>query len=153
MSVDRPQGLVEGSGRRGEPRRLDQMISARLDPDLVATLRCNRDQRDTAGNDLPRVIPPGDPGSDLIPSNRLASRARWLGQFTRAALLALLAHAAELSRTGSRRRRMRRRGPASAPPLSLGRPARRTPGRTSRWHRQIKAHRSRIRAQAHGRLH
>jgi plasmid stability protein len=39
MSVDRPQGLVEGSGRRGEPRRLDQMISARLDPDLVATLR------------------------------------------------------------------------------------------------------------------
>ena len=39
MSIDRPQGLVEGSGRRGEPRRLDQMISARLDPDLVATLR------------------------------------------------------------------------------------------------------------------
>jgi Ribbon-helix-helix protein, copG family len=39
MSVDRPHGLVEGSGRRGEPRRLDQMISARLDPDLVATLR------------------------------------------------------------------------------------------------------------------
>lgn len=39
MSVDRPQGLVEGSGRQGEPRRLDQMISARLDPGLVATLR------------------------------------------------------------------------------------------------------------------
>ena len=39
MSVDRPQGLIEGSGRRGEPRRLDQMISARLDPTLVAALR------------------------------------------------------------------------------------------------------------------
>jgi hypothetical protein len=39
MNVERPQGLVEGSGRRGEPRRLDQMVSARLDPDLVAMLR------------------------------------------------------------------------------------------------------------------
>jgi hypothetical protein len=39
MSVDRPQGLIEGSGRRGEPRRLDQMISARLDPTLVAALK------------------------------------------------------------------------------------------------------------------
>ncbi len=39
MSVDRPRDLVEGSERRGEPRRLDQMISARLDPTLVASLR------------------------------------------------------------------------------------------------------------------
>jgi antitoxin component of RelBE/YafQ-DinJ toxin-antitoxin module len=39
MSVDRPQGLVEGSGQQGEPRRLDQMISARLDPTLVASLK------------------------------------------------------------------------------------------------------------------
>ena len=39
MSDDRPQGLVEGSGRRGEPRRLVQMVSARLDPILVAALR------------------------------------------------------------------------------------------------------------------
>ena len=39
MTVDRPQGLVEGSGRRGESRRLDQMISARLDPPLVAALK------------------------------------------------------------------------------------------------------------------
>ncbi len=39
MSVERPQGLIEGSGRRGEPRRLDQMVSARLDPELVATLK------------------------------------------------------------------------------------------------------------------
>jgi hypothetical protein len=39
MSVDRPQGLIEGAGQRGEPRRLDQMISARLDPTLVAALK------------------------------------------------------------------------------------------------------------------
>jgi Arc/MetJ-type ribon-helix-helix transcriptional regulator len=39
MTIDRPQGLIEGSGRRGEARRLDQMISVRLDPVLVAALR------------------------------------------------------------------------------------------------------------------
>lgn len=39
MSVDRPEGLIEGSERQGEPRRLDQMISARLDPTLVASLK------------------------------------------------------------------------------------------------------------------
>ena len=39
MTADRPQGLIEGSGRRGEARRLDQMISARLDPTLVAALK------------------------------------------------------------------------------------------------------------------
>lgn len=39
MSVERPEGLIENAGRRGEPRRLDQMVSARLDPALVAALR------------------------------------------------------------------------------------------------------------------
>ena len=39
MSVDRPQGLIEGSGQRGEQRRLDQMVSARLDPRLVAAMK------------------------------------------------------------------------------------------------------------------
>jgi hypothetical protein len=39
MSVERPQGLIEDSARRGEARRLDQMISARLDPRLVADLK------------------------------------------------------------------------------------------------------------------
>lgn len=39
MSVERPQGLIEGSGQRGEQRRLDQMISARLDPMLVAAVK------------------------------------------------------------------------------------------------------------------
>jgi plasmid stability protein len=39
MSIDRPKDLIEGSGQRLEPRRLDQMVSARLDPALVAALR------------------------------------------------------------------------------------------------------------------
>jgi Arc/MetJ-type ribon-helix-helix transcriptional regulator len=39
MSADRPEGVVEGSGRRGDSRRLDQMISVRLDPTLVVALK------------------------------------------------------------------------------------------------------------------
>ena len=54
MSVDRPQGLIEGSGRRGEPRRLDQMISARLDPTLVAALRQFAEQRGASLSDVIR---------------------------------------------------------------------------------------------------
>ena len=54
MSVDRPQGLVEGSGRGGEPRRLDQMISARLDPTLVAALRQFAKQRGLSLSDAVR---------------------------------------------------------------------------------------------------
>jgi hypothetical protein len=54
MNVERPQGLVEGSGRRGEPRRLDQMISARLDPDLVATLREFADRHGMSLSDVLR---------------------------------------------------------------------------------------------------
>jgi hypothetical protein len=54
MTVDRPQGLVEGSGRQGEPRRLDQMISARLDPALVADLRKFAEQRGMSFSDVLR---------------------------------------------------------------------------------------------------
>lgn len=54
MSVDRPQGLIEGSGRRGEARRLDQMISARLDPPLVAALRALAKQRGVSLSDVLR---------------------------------------------------------------------------------------------------
>jgi hypothetical protein len=41
---NRPQDLVTGSGRRVEPKAMQQMISARLDAALVAELRvyCNR---------------------------------------------------------------------------------------------------------------
>ena len=54
MNVERPEGLVEGSGRQGEPRRLDQMISARLDPDLVATLRDFAKRHDMSLSDVLR---------------------------------------------------------------------------------------------------
>jgi hypothetical protein len=54
MSVDRPQGLIEGSGRRGEPRRLDQMISARLDPTLVAALKQFAEKRGLSLSDVVR---------------------------------------------------------------------------------------------------
>jgi Ribbon-helix-helix protein, copG family len=54
MSADRPQGLIEGSGRRGEPRRLDQMVSARLDPTLVATLKQLAERRGMSLSDVLR---------------------------------------------------------------------------------------------------
>ena len=54
MTVDRPQGLIEGSGRRGETRRLDQMISARLDPVLVAALKELATTRGVSMSDLLR---------------------------------------------------------------------------------------------------
>lgn len=54
MTVDRPKGLVEGSARRGEPRRLDQMISARLDPRLVAALRQYAKQHELSLSDVLR---------------------------------------------------------------------------------------------------
>lgn len=54
MSVDRPEGLVEGSGRRLESRRLDQMISVRLDPTLVAALRELAHQRRVSLSDILR---------------------------------------------------------------------------------------------------
>ena len=54
MSVDRPKGLIEGSGRLGESRRLDQMISARLDPALVAALKRFAEQRAMSLSDVVR---------------------------------------------------------------------------------------------------
>jgi hypothetical protein len=54
MTVDRPRDIVEGSGRRGEPRRLDQMISARLDPRLVAALKQFARQHELTLSDVVR---------------------------------------------------------------------------------------------------
>lgn len=54
MSDERPQGLTEGSGRLGEPRRLDQMVSVRLDPKLVALLREFADKHDMSLSDVLR---------------------------------------------------------------------------------------------------
>lgn len=54
MTADRPKGLIEGSGRRGEPRRLDQMVSARLDPPLVAALKRFAEKRGMSFSDVLR---------------------------------------------------------------------------------------------------
>jgi predicted transcriptional regulator len=54
MSVERPEGLIEGSARLGDSRRLDQMISARLDPRLVAALKQLAEQRGISLSDLIR---------------------------------------------------------------------------------------------------
>jgi hypothetical protein len=54
MSVEHPEGLVEDAGRRGEARRLDQMISVRLDPLLVAALRKLADARGISLSDVLR---------------------------------------------------------------------------------------------------
>ncbi len=54
MNVERPEGLIEDAGRRGEPRRLDQMISVRLDPLLVAALRKLAEARGVSLSDVLR---------------------------------------------------------------------------------------------------
>jgi hypothetical protein len=54
MNVERPEGLIEDAGRRGDPRRLDQMISARLDPLLVAALKKLADARGVSLSDVLR---------------------------------------------------------------------------------------------------
>jgi Ribbon-helix-helix protein, copG family len=46
--------VVEGSGRAVAPRRLDQMISLRLEPELAATLRELADRRGVTVSDLLR---------------------------------------------------------------------------------------------------
>jgi hypothetical protein len=35
----RPQGLIEGSGRRGDPRSLGQIVSVRMDGETLARIR------------------------------------------------------------------------------------------------------------------
>ena len=54
MSIERPEGLIEDAGRPGEPRRLDQMISVRLDPVLVAALRKVAEVHDMSLSDVLR---------------------------------------------------------------------------------------------------
>lgn len=46
--------VVEGSGRAVAPRRLDQMISLRLEPELAATLRELADRRSVTVSELLR---------------------------------------------------------------------------------------------------
>lgn len=46
--------IVAGSGRRGKPRRMAQMVSVRLDGELVAELRTIAQERNTTISDLLR---------------------------------------------------------------------------------------------------
>jgi len=55
MTADRPQGLIEDAGQAGKPRRLDQMVSARLDPPLVAALRRFAKRRGITFSDVIRL--------------------------------------------------------------------------------------------------
>src|SRR5215204_4125893 len=46
--------VVSGSGKRGKPRRMAQMVSVRLDGELVSTLRTIAEQRGVTLSDLLR---------------------------------------------------------------------------------------------------
>lgn len=46
--------VVPGSGKRGTPRRMAQMVSVRLDGELVSTLRTIAEQRGVTVSDLLR---------------------------------------------------------------------------------------------------
>ena len=46
--------VVSGSGKRGKPRRMGQMVSVRLDGELVSTLRAIAEQRGVTVSDLLR---------------------------------------------------------------------------------------------------
>jgi hypothetical protein len=59
--------VVVGSGRRGRSRRMAQMISVRLDGELVSRLRTVAEQRGVTVSDLLRE------GAQLIVQNEYAS--------------------------------------------------------------------------------
>lgn len=46
--------VIAGSGRSVAPKRLDQMVSLRLEPDLVAALRALADRRGVSVSELLR---------------------------------------------------------------------------------------------------
>jgi hypothetical protein len=52
--------IVAGSGKRGKPRRMPRMVSARLDGELLRELRLVAQQRNTTVSDLLRE------GAELI---------------------------------------------------------------------------------------
>jgi hypothetical protein len=64
-------GIVAGSGRRGKPRRMARMVSARLDGELVSKLQTVAQQRNTTVSDLLRV------GAELIVKEAYADAVTW----------------------------------------------------------------------------
>src|SRR5215216_535358 len=59
--------VVSGSGKRGKPRRMAQMVSVRLDGELVSRLRTIAEQRGVTVSDLLRE------GAQLILDNAYAN--------------------------------------------------------------------------------
>jgi uncharacterized protein (DUF4415 family) len=60
-------GIVAGSGRRGKPRRMAQMVSVRLDGELIGKLRIVAKERNATLSDLLRE------GAELIVEDADAS--------------------------------------------------------------------------------
>lgn len=73
--TERPEGLIPGSGRKGRPRVLEQMMSARFPPPLLAQARAAAEEdgikfsdwiRNAAAAELlRRTRPPADLGLRL----------------------------------------------------------------------------------------
>lgn len=59
--------VISGSGKRGKPRRMAQMVSARLDGELVGRLRSIAAQRGVTVSDLLRE------GAELVVQNTYAA--------------------------------------------------------------------------------
>jgi predicted transcriptional regulator len=59
--------IVAGSGRRGKPRRMAQMVSVRLDGELIGKLRIVAEERNATLSDLLRE------GAELIVEDAYAS--------------------------------------------------------------------------------
>jgi hypothetical protein len=59
--------VVPGSGRRGKPRRMAQMVSVRLDGELIGKLRIVARERNTTLSDLLRE------GAELIVEDQYVS--------------------------------------------------------------------------------
>jgi uncharacterized protein (DUF4415 family) len=62
--------VVAGSGKPGKPRRMAQMVSVRLDGDLVGQLRIVAEQRGDTLSDLLRE------GAELVVQNAPTRRSR-----------------------------------------------------------------------------
>jgi hypothetical protein len=63
--------IVAGSGKRGKPRRMARMVSARLDGELVRTLQDVAQQRKTTVSDLLRE------GAELVVKEAYADTVTW----------------------------------------------------------------------------
>jgi hypothetical protein len=63
--------VVSGSGKRGKPRRMAQMVSVRLDGELVSRLRAIAEQRGVTVSDLLR-----EGAEQVVQKSYVAARPR-----------------------------------------------------------------------------